>query len=132
MRSVEDMVLYLSNIASQSVQEKNLIGYYLALQLSKREDGLTMWDAFRRGEKCDPSDYLTPEAARTVADQILHSGEASPLTAENTKIVSEERLREFKGALQEASPLTILSSSGFTCGSMDERKYGPLPSCSST
>lgn len=101
MRSVEDMVLYLSNIASQSVQEKNLIGYYLALQLSKREDGLTMWDAFRRGEKCDPSDYLTPEAARTVADQILHSGEASPLTAENTKIVSEERLREFEGALQE-------------------------------
>ena len=101
MRSVEDMVLYLSNIAHQSVQKKNLIGYYLALQLSKREDGLTMWDAFRRGEKCDPSDYLTLEAARTVTDQILHSGEASPLTAENTKIVSEERLREFGGALQE-------------------------------
>ena len=101
MRSVEDMVLYLSNIANPSVQKKNLIGYYLALQLSKREDGSTMWDAFRRGEKCDPSDYLTPEAARTVADQILHSGEANPLTMENTKIVSEERLREFEGALQE-------------------------------
>lgn len=101
MRSVEDMVLYLSNIAHQSVQKKNLIGYYLALQLSKREDGLTMWDAFRKGEDCNPSDYLVSDAAQAVADQIRRSNEMSPLTAENTKISSEGRLREFRGALQE-------------------------------
>lgn len=101
MRAVEDMVLYLSNINDADADKKGLIGFYLSLQLSKRDDGTTMWDAFRRGENCDPFDYLTPDVAQNVADRIWHSGEMSPLTMENTGIGSEERLGEFRGALQD-------------------------------
>ena len=101
MRSVENMVLYLSNISDPDADKKGLIGFYLSLQLAKRDDGTTMWDAFRRGENCDPFDYLAPEVAQNVADRIWHSGEMSPLTMENTGIGSEERLREFRGVLQD-------------------------------
>ncbi|MBO4854863.1 hypothetical protein J5500_00455 [Candidatus Saccharibacteria bacterium] len=101
MRSVENMVLYLSNIKNPDADKKGLIGFYLALQLTKKEDGTTMWDAFRKGENCDPFEYLAPEVAQSVADRIWHSGEMSPLTMENTGIGSEERLREFRSALQD-------------------------------
>ncbi len=101
MRTVENAVLYLSNMAYVDVGKKNLVGFYLALMLTKRENGTTAWDSFRRGEKCDPYAYLTPEAAREVKSRIEGSESASILTSENTKISSPERLAEFSGSLQD-------------------------------
>ena len=101
MRSVENMVLYLSNIKDSNADKKNIIGFFLALQLTKREDGTTAWDSFRRGEWCDPYKYLTSERAIDVEAMVGHSDDMSPITEENTRISSRERLGEFRSSLQD-------------------------------
>ena len=103
MRVIEDMVMYLSNIKAVDGQKKSLIGFYLALQLARRKDGSSAWDAFRKGVDCSPFDYLSPDAARGVADAIRRSGEMNPITMENTHIEGPERLGEFRSALQEST-----------------------------
>lgn len=101
MRSIEDMVLYLSNIANPSEKNKNLIGYYLALQLSKRSDGGSAWEDFRKGKSCDPFEFLTDEAASSVAEAISRSNETNPITVENTHIEDQARRGAFIEALQD-------------------------------
>ncbi|MBP5656644.1 hypothetical protein J6X15_03620 [Candidatus Saccharibacteria bacterium] len=101
MRALEDMVLYLSNISDPSEDNKNLIGFFLALQMKKGEHGRTAWDDLRDGREVDPEMFLELGTSYSVAEAIKESREADPITSENVGIASSERLSAFREALQD-------------------------------
>lgn len=95
-RVIEDMALYLGNLNDASEARKDLIGYYLALQLSESR----MWDRMRSGEEVAPGDYLNVASAFHVQEALDGSRANNPVNAENTGIQSADRLEEFRRALQ--------------------------------
>jgi len=95
-RAVEDMTLYLSNLAMPSERKKDMIGYFLALQLA--EGGA--WERMRRGEKMSPNEYLNVVSAFNVSQALDRSQENNPVNIENTRIENAEKLAAFREALQ--------------------------------
>ncbi|MCR5572961.1 MAG: hypothetical protein K6F57_04300 [Candidatus Saccharibacteria bacterium] len=108
MRAIEDMVLYLSNINQSNEEKKNIIGFFLALQLKKGEHGGTAWDDLRAGREIDPSMFLGSETVGSVARALERSKETDPITSENVGIANSERLSAFREALQgETSEIRV-------------------------
>ncbi|MBR3264275.1 hypothetical protein IKF94_03580 [Candidatus Saccharibacteria bacterium] len=106
IRLIEDMTLYLSNVAMPTSLKKNLIGLFLALRLGK-SDG---WDKLRMGEEINPDGYLEVDSSERSALQaaVLLSRANNPVNQENTRISDTERLRKFRSALQgEVSTMHI-------------------------
>ncbi len=101
IRSIEDMVLYLSNVNHPDSRKKNIIGFFLALQLMKNEKGGTKWDDFRAGLSVPPTSCLGREAARSVESALSVSESKNPIKSQDIGIADEERLKDFRIALQD-------------------------------
>ena len=101
VRSIEDMVLYLSNMHNPDSRKKNIIGFFLALQLMKNEKGGTKWDDFRAGLSVSPTSCLGGEAARSVESALSVSESKNPIKSQDIGIVDEGRLKDFRIALQD-------------------------------
>lgn len=93
VRSLTNMTLYLANLHGHNQKHEQLIGWYLALMINDQ------WEAFRRGEKLDPYDYLEERQATDVAAVLKRQQELNPLTAKHLN-VAEDNLDEFQKLLQ--------------------------------
>ncbi|QQG52839.1 MAG: hypothetical protein HY931_01215 [Candidatus Falkowbacteria bacterium] len=91
-RSVHNLIRYTGNINGRDASSESLISLYLGLQLNGD------WDKFRRGEKIEISNYLTPEKA-AVIESHLAGREKNSLKPEMVNIKPEE-LAPFQEKLQ--------------------------------
>lgn len=96
-RVVGDMTLYLGSLAGPNQQKKDILGFYLALQLDKDK---TAWEKLRSGDDVLPSNYLDIASGFNVGQAIELSRRNNPITPESTRIDILERLAEFRRAMQ--------------------------------
>ena len=106
-RAVEDMTLYLSNMANPSAEKEAMVGFYLALQLDKDNHA---WERFRSGEQIDPEKYLGREQAALVRRMMEISARNNPISAELTGISDAEQLTAFRQAVQTETENVRLGS----------------------
>ncbi|MCR5832823.1 MAG: hypothetical protein K6G36_02715 [Candidatus Saccharibacteria bacterium] len=100
IRTIEDMTLYLSNFSEpSSTLGRNLIGLFSALNIGETGG----WDKLRRGDVINSGDYLglDPYELSEIEEAFKVSRQNNPVNKNNTRIQSDERLREFNSALQE-------------------------------
>lgn len=91
-RSVHNLIRYTGNINDRDASKESLISLYLGLQLNGD------WEKFRRGEKIEISDYLTPEKASVIREHLAGK-EKNSLVPEMVNIKPEE-LAPFQEKLQ--------------------------------
>ncbi len=96
-RVVGDMTRYLGSLAQPSQQKKDILGFYLALQLDRDQ---TAWKKIRSGEDVSPSNYLDIVSSFGVKQAVEQSRRNNPITLESTRIDNPERLIKFRRALQ--------------------------------
>lgn len=104
IKTIEDMTLYLSNIADPDPLKKNLIGLFLALQLDKNGG----WEKLRSGGEIKAEDYMNiddPVVLQNIQRALMESKENNPINQENTNIIDEGRLGEFRAALQKETSM---------------------------
>jgi hypothetical protein len=99
-RAIEDMALYLSNIAEPDNNKKDLIGFYLALQFDHKNES-DGWQQLRRGVEIEPEKYVLPEKADIIRGMMAISREANPVNHTNTHIDDDGRLGKFRSDLQQ-------------------------------
>ena len=105
-RAIGDMTRYLGSLADPNQQKKDILGFYLALQLDKDK---TAWEKLRSGENISPSKYLDIASSYNVEQALELSRKKNPITLERTRIVSPKRLAEFRRAIQNE---TVSNRSG--------------------
>lgn len=96
-RVVGDMTRYLGSLAQPNQQKKDILGFYLALQLDRDQ---TAWKKIRSGEDVSPSNYLDIVSSFGVERAVELSHRNNPITLENARINTPERLAEFRRAMQ--------------------------------
>ncbi len=96
-RAIGDMTRYLGSLARPNQQKKDILGFYLALQLDKDK---TAWEKLRSGEIISPSKYLDIASSYNVEQALELSRKKNPITLERTRIISPKRLAEFRRAMQ--------------------------------
>ena len=101
-RDIHNIVRYTGNMSGRNQQRETIASFYLGLELNGD------WKKFRQGEHLKAEDYLSPEKAALIKDN-LELKYANELKAENIGI-SEKRLPDFQEKLQAETMNSIIGN----------------------
>jgi hypothetical protein len=103
IRSLNNFTLYVSNLNNRNSSRENILGFYLSLKMNGD------WDAFRRGESVDPSQYMIPEKSSELVSMLRQREELSPINPENVGISAED-MPEFQRMLQQETQNVVIGN----------------------
>jgi hypothetical protein len=101
-RDIHNVVRYTGNMSGRNQQRETIASFYLGLELNGD------WKKFRQGEHLKAEDYLSPEKAALIKDN-LESKYANELKAETIGI-PEKRLPDFQEKLQAETMNSIIGN----------------------
>ena len=94
LRSVQNNVRYMGNIAGRNMEKESILAYYLGLELNKK------WSSFRQGETIVPEEYISGKQLNTIKPILEERLKNYEKIAEILGI-NQEKIAKFQEILQE-------------------------------